>query len=465
VIKTLKGQLSQTEPAMQAKISKQIAVLEARIKSGDFGLPVSKPNPTYSKAIERALFRRNQLASEIRYRTEGLKPTTLWQKIKSPFQIARAVMTTGEMSYIRRQGGTYVVAHPMKAAAAFKASLQAFASTEAQHRIQAEIDGNEYAPLAARAKLHISPIEDFAKLSKMEEIFMTHVLGKIPILNNFQRAGLTFLNKMRMDNFELMAKSFTGGEPTIKQAQQIAMFINEMSGRGSLGSAERWAEGLNTVFFAPKFRMSRIQYLLGHSMWGGEAQANKIIAKEYARYLIGMGAMYTLASMAGYKVETDRTSADFGKIIIGKTRIDPLSGFSQVAVFYSRLVTGKKKNTQTGQTNDLVNPDYGKADVQDVISNYVRGSLSPMAGAAMDVMTRKDYMGNPTTPVTMTKYTYPITYGDIMQAFQNESIPNATAISLMGFFGEGIQTYTNSNKGSSTPKTPKTAKTPPTPKG
>jgi hypothetical protein len=35
----------------------------------------------------------------------------------------------------------------------------------------------------------------------------------------------------------------------------------------------------------------------------------------------------------------------------------------------------------------------------------------------------------------------PITYFDIKKAFEEQDIPEATAMSLLGLLGEGIQTY------------------------
>jgi hypothetical protein len=465
LVKELRSRIAQSDPAVAARLQKQIAQMEALIASGNFGQPVSKPSLVRSKAVERLQYQRDRLRNQIRSEIQDLKPTTIWQKITSPFQTARILMTTGEMSYVLRQGGFFAMGHPIKAMKAFGTSLRAFASEQQAYRIQQEIENHELAPLAARAKLHISPMDGTGKLSKMEEIYMGKIAGKIPGLANFQRAGVIFLNKLRIDHFELLVNSLAGGEPTQAQAEALAMLVNESTGRGGLGKAEPIAVGLNTVLFAPRYVTSRFQMLALHSMWRGDMQTRKIIAKEYARYLIGLAVMYGLAALAGFKVGVDPRSPDFGKIIIGDTRIDPLSGLSQAVVFVSRMISGQTASS-TGKVSDIRGEvKYGKTTAVDVMARFARSKASPMIGTAIDLASGTDYMGKPVTPRSMTKMLYPITYGDIAEQFVNEKIPQATAVSLLAFLGEGVQRYeqqkSKSKMPGGEPKEPPQPKQPP----
>lgn len=203
--------------------------------------------------------------------------------------------------------------------------------------IENQIFSHPWFDEAVQDKLHLT--DEDSSLHKQEELIMSRWAKKIPSIKAFERAGRVFMNKLRFDLYVAMRKAATkSGTATEDERRQIAMFINESTGRGGLGQLEPAAVPLARVLFSPRYLASRVQMLSGHSMWGGTGRSRKLIAGEYARAMIGMGIYYTLLSWwfsdekdkKKGSVNWDWRSSDFGKIRIGDTRLDPMAGLAQV---------------------------------------------------------------------------------------------------------------------------------------
>lgn len=228
------------------------------------------------------------------------------------------------------------------------------------------------------------------------------------------------------------------------EAKAIANFVNVATGRGPLGGMENSALMLNNVFFAPRYVASRFQLLIGQPFFGGNARTRKLIAKEYARYLIGMAMVYSLGKLAGGETEEDPTSANFGKIRFGRTRLDPLSGISQATVFVSRLATGKTKSSISDRVTPIRGEDvpYGGTNVGNVLFNFFRGKLSPRYGTVVNVIAGENVVGEKVTlKSAMADLVVPLSFRDILETMQEQGVPKGTALSLLAIFGMGVQTY------------------------
>lgn len=441
----LKKQLAQSEPAQKARIQKQIAALEERIAEGDFAPRPKLPEPPQSKQLERLAYERDQLRKKIRQATNDLKPKSIWYRLADPFNAIRALKTSFDFSAVFRQGGFIVFGHPIRGARALPDMFRAAFSPRQAAQIEREILSRPNAPLYAKTKLYLAPTDGSGTLAQKEEAFMSRIAEKIPGVAASQRAYVTFLNKLRADSFDAMAATLArGAEPTLAEAQAIAGFINEATGRGSLGKAEGYGVGLNTVFFAPKYVASRFQLLVGHPLWGGTGQTRKLIAAEYARYLTGMAVVYVLGWLAGGDPEEDPRSSDFGKIRFGDSRLDPLSGISQTAVLVSRLATGQTKSSITGKVSPIRGPGvpYGGATAPDVLARFLRGKLSPTLGIPLDVIAGENVVGEPTSLAGVSVgQVLPMQFDDIYKALREQNVPTGAALSMLSIFGMGLQTY------------------------
>lgn len=348
---------------------------------------------------------------------------------------SRAIITSADLSAVLRQGGFIGVAHPVRAAKSFPAMFKAFRSEAGQHAINQEIANRPNFPLYQQSKLYLS--EHGHSLAKMEEAYMSRWADKIPLVAGSQRAYVTFLNKLRADSFDAMVKSLSkDGNVTPAEGAAIANFINVATGRGLASQTGSAMTGLSTVFFAPRYVASRFQLLAGQPFYKGTAATRKMIAGEYARYLIGMGIIYGLAEMAGGEVGTDPTSSDFGKVRFGDTRVDPLSGLSQTAVFTSREAEQFLK-TMRGEKRK-----WGERGGAEIFGRFLRTKLSPMFGTAVNIASGENVVGEEVTPGTVARdLTVPLSMRDIYDTMIEQGIPAGTALALLSMFGMGVQTY------------------------
>lgn len=360
------------------------------------------------------------------------------------YDAIRALITSFDLSALLRQGRFIVMSRPLTAAKSLGPMFRALASKDAAYRVDQEILSRPNYPLYRQSKLYLA--EHGQPLSKMEEAYMSNWAERIPGVAASQRAYTTFLNKLRADTFDTLSATLSRHKPaTPYESEAIANYVNAATGRGSLGSFERAAVGLNRVFFAPRYVASRFQLILGQPMWRGTGRTRALVAQEYARVLAGYAAMYALYKMAlpGSEIETDPRSSDAGKIRVGNTRIDPLAGMQQNTVFLTRLATG-----ETLDTREHVRPlrddkmRYGARTEEDVMTRYLRSKLAPVPGAMVDAITGKDFGGDPTTWGSALQHlTVPIAYSDIVKAMEDQGIPRGTALALLSIFGEGLQVY------------------------
>ena len=344
--KSLRKKISQTEPARIFRLKESIKTLEAKIKSGNI-LPKQRDVSPQTKDLQRLEFEKRRLQNEIRFRVNALRPRSVFERfVAEPFNAVRAIMTGGEFSLVLRQGGWIAMSRPGVVAKALPKMFKSFASEQTSYELYDGIMNRENAPLYARGKLHLAPIDGSVTLSAMEEVYMSHLIEKIPLIKNFQRAGLTFLNLIRADTFDILNSTLSvsaTGVQNQKELEAIANYVNIATGRGGSEAFNKSAVILNTIFFAPKYVLSRFQLLAGQPLFKGSATTRKLIAQEYARALIGLFTVYVLGALAGAEIEDDPRSSDFGKLKFGDTRIDPLFGLAQTAVFMGRIFTGVTK--------------------------------------------------------------------------------------------------------------------------
>lgn len=447
IAKDLRSQLNKSKAKQKERLLSQILDLQVSLRS-PFEAPKPKAEPLLDKEILQLREQRNRLRDEAVRRVNAHAPKTIWGVTKETTNFARTVMTSVDFSAALRQAGFITYAHPIRAAHAFGESLKAFKSQEAAMRIREELYDRDNAPLYAAGDLYFSRSGDFAeRLNAHEEAVMSRWAERVPVIRNFQRSYTIMLDVLRADSFDAMARSLgKNGAITIPEAKAIANFVNKATGRGSLGKkGEAAAEGLNTIFFAPRYVASRFQLLAGQPFYKGTARTRVVIAKEYARYLAGISVVYALAELNDEaEIEWDRRSSDFGKIKIGNTRIDPLSGLSQVTVLATRLKTGETKSLSTGEIKPLKGPDkpYGSPGVLGTVTNFLRSKLAPVPGAAVSLVVGEtpDFKEAKAGELAA-GLIVPMNYGDIKDALEEQDVPTGVAMGVLATFGMGLQTF------------------------
>ena len=360
---------------------------------------------------------------------------------------SRAILTSADLSAVGRQGGFIGLGHPVRAAKSFPAMFRALMSEKGQADVTAEIEGRANFTLYKRSGLFLAEMGQ--TLVQMEEAYMSRWAEKIPLVAASQRAYVTFLNKLRADSFDAMVAGLsTTGKPTQIEMNAIANYVNVSTGRGSMTQQANAGALLSTVFFAPRNTISRFQLLAGQPFYSGTGRTRSMIAKDYARFLLGVGVVYGLAQMAGAEVDLDvrdddHLSSDFGKIRWGNTRVDPLAGLLQATVFMSRIASGKTK-TLTGVVRDIRGDDvpYGGTKGDSLVGRFLRTKLSPVVGTGLNIITGENVVGDKATTTSVGKsLSMPLAVQDIYEAMLDQGAAKGTAMGLLAILGFGLQVF------------------------
>lgn len=444
----------------KASLSRQIADILDRDARGDFAQRVKREHAPDPEA-QWLEFERHQAKGQFEtHRQEWIRANwTPAQKaagaVGDVFHTMRALMTGGELSGVLRQGKLGALSHPLITFGdSVPAMLRAFRSEGGEHAVMQEILNRPNAPAYVRAKLNLTDPGDF-RAAQLEGNYRSRWANKIPLIAGSGRAYTMFLNNLRAGVFDVLHEKLTRrrGQLTLDQEKQIAVYVNEMTGSGVLGRrSQQAAEFLNVGFFAPKYVMSRFQMLTGHAAWRGDAHTRRLIAEEYGKILLGVGVMYGLYSLtkdSKEKIETDPRSSSFGKIPNGNHGyLDPMAGLIQATVLLARLTNGHVKDSKGNiipiRQNAAEKAKFGRDNAFDVLAKFGRSKASPIAGAIIDNLNGTDFMGKPLTiKGQLINLSTPMTYGEIYNAMRAQGAAKGTALSMLAFFGEGVNTFSN----------------------
>jgi hypothetical protein len=395
----------------------------------------------------------------------------------------RAVITAYDLSAPFRQGGILSIAHPARIINAYVNMLRAAKSAKAAAAVMNGIKSRKYYELYEDSGLYLAEADKGA-----EEVFKSIFAKKIPGVNMSERAYNAYLNTLRADSFDslvdalkaasnkaatkagykayeeyagkLSAESFSSMDDALasvkgaqrkiadeiiknsiqqKELEAIANFVNVATGRGNIGAAEKYAEELSTIFFAPKLTASRVQFLVGQPLYSGSLRTRLILSGEYGKYLAGLGTLYGLAVLSGAKVSWDTRSNDFGVIRYGQNRINPLSGLGKHAIFAGRLISGQFVGA-SGKAESIYD-DKGRNNWDDVTGRYIRSTLAPLYGTAYTLAKGRGIDGKPYNIGDVPYDLVPLSARDIYEQYRDNSFGTATAMSLISLHGGGIDTY------------------------
>jgi len=377
-----------------------------------------------------------------------LSKRSLWTKFKEAgYQLAnipRSVMASFDLSAPFRQG-LFLVSHPKRFFGSFLDMFKAFGSENAFKSIQESIVKKPTFNLMKEGKLALTEMN--AILTLREERFMSNWAEKIPLAGKVIRASgrayTGFLNKLRADVFDnlIMKADKLGLAPRSNPqlVKEIANFVNVASGRGSLGSLQPAATALNSFFFSPRLMSSRLT-LLNPAYY---IKADPFVRKEALKSLftvLGTGtSILGLAKLAGADVGVDPRSADFGKIIVGKTRIDIWGGFQQYIRMFGQLATGQYVSSVTGKLVTL-GEGYKPLTRFDILTRQIEAKEAPIFSFITALLKGQNFMGEKISiPKEVGSRFVPMAISDIYEIYKNE--PELLPFSGLGIFGFGLQTY------------------------
>ncbi len=263
------------------RIRRSIEDLQNRIKIGDFSKKEKRPYFDDSEMTKlRAEQRKWRDAFDHELHKAELENRTTREKwidrLLEGWNLTRALMATGELSFMLVQGGVQTLSHPRNAARAFYKAMQHFASERKANEWGEFVKAQPWYDVMKKSKLSIAEFD--ARLAAREEQFLGGWVNNIWDLVGFplkfvskaayekwkqinffkalERAGVGYLNTLRilrfldgMEMLRLQGKNFNSDPQSYKN---VADVINTLTGRASLGVLEPIAKPLSVVFFSPR---------------------------------------------------------------------------------------------------------------------------------------------------------------------------------------------------------------------
>lgn len=365
--------------------------------------------------------------------------------------LPRSFLASFDVSGLLRQGIILFASHPIEGLKTIRPMFQALISKDSEKAVEAIIKSRPHTAHADMYGLFRGPITTAKRtLTEGEEAFASTFTNMIPGVSASARAYITVLNDLRSRVWEKTLSSWerAGLKVTPDDYKDLARVINWASGRGSYPtkSLERAGGLMSALLFSPRLLLSRIEFPL--AMFPGVTKSALARREAQKMMLSFMGAGSTLLGLiqlgGGGKIELDPRSADFGKMVIGDTRLDIWSGYAQLSRFTAQMFTAERKSTGTGLTQDI--------NRIDVASRFLQSKLSPAAGLIHDLLKGETYLGEELPPKSaksalgqIYERMAPLAIQDLIAAYDQGGLSEAYAAST-GILGVGVVTYTDDLK-------------------
>lgn len=437
-VQALRRQLRELERLMRTQDA--IADLKEQIRTGDFKVSAPEQRAITNERLQQALVERQQLQRKVNQLIEEKRSRTPIQKVGELALGLRAVKATADMSAVFRQANILIWRRPGEFAKAFAGAFKAFFDANTADAIDIAIKRHPNQVERIRAGLYLSELD--GTVNTREETFAGRLQDKIPVLRAIAAASerhmVTMLNLMRAATFDQFVENFP--ESSLEERQAWAYYVNVASGRGNLGRFNNAARQLSLVFFAPRYAVSRFQVPYALVRGWKHPVVRKQIALDLAHFAgAGMSAL-ALAYFAGFRVGLDPDDSDFGKIIVGDTRIDIWGGMQQAM----RLLLAP---IMAGLDRAGVRKQGKEADLIDAGRTFLSYKLSPTVTVPAEMITGRTIIGEDRelwesalrsiTPLVIEDTL------DVMSSSQNAAKTSAAAAA--SFFGIGVQEHSPRN--------------------
>ncbi len=404
-------------------------------------LGVDLPQPHHIKAFAR-IFGQEFAEAVGKF---GRLPVTTRGQILDLLNLPRAVLASGDLSATFRQGLILLTARPQDVPRAFWRQLKYFASEKLSLQMDDALRARPlHRELVDKMGIEFTVLRKGARLSAKEEPFASNLAQRIPFVRKSERAFTGLLNEMREAAGEAAYNTMTAQGASAAELKLAGQFINIGSGRGTLpANLDKFAPVLNTVLFSARYQASTLQLprQLGRMFLSKNPYMRKQAAQALVTFVGGGSAILGLLSATGIakKIEIDPRSGDFGKIIIGETRVDIWRGYLQYTRFMAQMLMGQRK-TAYGNMN--------RVERFEIASRFLQSKLSPAAGLMLDLLKGETYMGEDL--ITSTKDVVrsarermlPLAIQDVIDAVEMSGV-NGLWTAAPATLGIGILTYVN----------------------
>jgi hypothetical protein len=413
---------------------------------------------------------------------------------KAALDVAGAPINTlssYDLSAPFRQGYFLFARMPREGMRASWNMVRAFKSEEYAVKLDAALHLKPNMARFKEADMYFGTIAGSGKVRNVDESFFSSLPGKIPIfgagIRMSERAYTTFLNQMRYQYADgiytgwkkankpgWIARKIPGvgqnatelddagkavGVVTERDMKQLAQLTNYASGRGPGIPIKALNDIANVTFYAPKLATSRFAMpAVSAAQAAGIVKASPAMRRESARMLAqGFGSMLAVSGglamgsnwyaknndgQRPFEVVIDPRSTDFGKIKVGKTRIDMMAGYSQVFRFMAQMMTEQSKSASSGNIN--------KKEWTEIGGRFLQSKFSPAAGLVTDTVKGETFIGEElrTDDASLVNMAWermaPLFLQDVVEAMEEQGLVKGGLLALPGFVGGGVTSYTSS---------------------
>lgn len=279
-----------------------------------------------------------------------------------------------------------------------------------------------------------------------EEAYPVSLPSKIPILGTlFKASEAAFTGFQYRTRADIFDRYYEIAQKTGAGTEGIAKIANSLTGRSSLGFAEKGADLTNALFFSPRFVKSNLDIITNPLRLLGQNPETEFARRQAAfntvKTIGGIAAILAIAKAVNPdSVEENPLSSDFGKLRFGHIRIDVSGGIAPLVTLAFRLQSAQSKSSITGITSE---PNPSKR--LDYIMNFIEGKASPVLRTAIiDLAKGKDFQGKkPTLANSFQKLVEPIGLQTAYDLYKDTSIEASTKVAsyLADFLGFGANTY------------------------
>jgi hypothetical protein len=335
--------------------------------------------------------------------------------LKNIVGTTKAIKSGIDDSGVLIQNFAAVLAYPASGLKTFLNHWQDFASEKKFNRWHTQLKNNKPVwDLIERSGLSVTEPSALKEAQK-EEIFSNNLLdrtfkvaGKSYNIGKyttkpFERLFVSMGNGLRVDVFlKLAQKLYEEGktfETHPEEFKSIASMLNSMTGRGKLAPAvQRASDIIGGGIWSPQLMASRLNLLgisdLASPLTGRKGyykglspEVRKMQVRNMAQMIgTGLGVM-ALASLAGGESDFDPESPTFGTVQVGNKRIPVFSNFSKYVKAIVQFATGKQR---------IEGERIGKNRMQ-TVTKFFRSGVPPATGAVIDILSGRDYAGQPVT--------------------------------------------------------------------
>jgi len=404
---------------------------------------------------------------------KGKQPVNKLSALREVYDLPRSLMTVDPpfiTSAAFRQGLPLIGTKEWFSA--FYKSTKAFGSKNALKSILNKIDSDplftktinpttgKYIPsYAEQSGLRIPRMD--SKIGPREEMIRGALAERTPVYGKYvqgsNRGYTGFLADLRYSRFKMLynlAKSQgLNPETNLVLGKEIAEAVNSLTGSGRLSveigshqlNLEKNVKLLTDVLFAPRLYARNIRMLNPTTY----AKASPFVRQEWIkgslRSVVGWWSIAELAELAGAEVSKDPSNADFGKIKIGNTRVDPAGGLQQYLVLgYRETIGGGYTSSASGKFHKF-GEGYKPETRWSTAVNFATNRLNPSIKLFVDLMAANEqrpvYL-----PDKFIEMLAPMISGDLMQVIEDD--PSLAPV-IIGFGGAGmgVQTYEGGPQG------------------